>query len=256
MNYLKRKLLGHVLMCGEGGGGGGGGGPEPGQAAGAVNEAAFGGASGGGGSGLTSAQTDQALSNFDAQQAGGKVSNADLVAAGGTPRAIDFSAPTVGGIVANATGSPTMGSLGNMATSLSPLGPVNAAAGLVNLGIGAINELSAANQPSAMNGPALVGNNGVGAAQGIAEGGFNNQTGVGGVPTSNSGAAVAAGSGGQADPAPSPAPGIVGSVAAPVAAPPSVAAPEVNYGLFGSLGMGGWTSAARKFAARKGVTTV
>lgn len=45
MNYLKRKLLGHVFMCGGGEGGGGG---------------------------LTDSQTDQALANFDTQQAGEK----------------------------------------------------------------------------------------------------------------------------------------------------------------------------------------
>lgn len=272
MNYLKRKLLGHVFMCGGGEGGGGGSDPNSLAAndaaqfgtsdapAGATGGVAAGPGNGPAVSGLTESQTDKALANFDTQQAGGKVSSEDIAAAGGTPAPFGSALPTAGGIVQGATGSKSLGAGANMLAGAIPgVNVINGILGMGNLAMGAANELAAASQPSAMNGPSLVGNNGVGAAQGIQDGGFNNQTGQGGVPASNVGGQVAADSGAPGDTMQSTPTGIIGSAATPAApaTPPTTsAAPEVNYGLFGKLGLGGWSSAAKRYAIKKGAVTV
>lgn len=283
MNYFKRKMLGYVFRCG-GGEGGDGSGDGTGTLAG-LDAAQFGTTDAPAGATGVGAQTgsaetapaspaptgiigsaspgtaapasqpatapvtaeDRALAEFDS----GK-SSASSPAIGG-------SLPTAGGLVADATGSKTLGSLANLGLSATPLGPLNAALGLGNLAIGAINELSAGSGQTAMNGPALVGNSGVGAAQAIADGGFNNQTGEGGVPAPAGGSIAASGEGGNESPTGiigSASPGTVTTPAAPSTPPTTAAAPDVNYSLFGSVGMGGWSSAARRYAAKKGQVRV
>jgi hypothetical protein len=167
---------------------------------------------------MTSAQSEKALSNFDTQQAGGTVSKADVAAAGGGKGSAmgSMAGGMIGGMMAGGIGSAIGKSIGSMAPD-----------------------------PSAMTGPALVGNNGVGAAQGIS-GNFNNQTGENGVGGSRGSYA----GGGPADSVGS-AGGIVGgamNTPVPQAVATSV---EVNGNLFGNLDKGGWSSATKRLGAMK-----
>lgn len=187
---------------------------------------------------------------------------------GGTVRGPAFSVPTLGQIGQQIGFTPA-------GTSAAVLGANVATGGLASMyGVGstivnALGEIIGDNtngrglsygptysggtinngtQGPSMNGPALVGNNGVGSGQAIADGGFNNQTGEGGVPVSHGGSS---GPGPQGD---TPAAGIIGSVTgSPVASTPPtpVANSSVNGNLFGSLSMGGWSRASKRFAARK-----
>ncbi len=158
--------------------------------------------------GLTSAQVEQALANFDNQKAGLSVSPAGLAAAGVQDTSLGKGIGTVAGTL---SGVPFGGMIG-----------------------GLIGSAIAGNQPSAMNGPALVGDNGVGPSQG--------QSTEGNYAGFNSSGDQPSGEGGDG---PS---GLIGSQTT-TAAPTAPAAPDVNYNLYGNLSMGGWSSAARKMAA-------
>lgn len=190
--------------------------------------------------GMSTDEADKALAQFDS----GKPA----------PPAVNFGLPTAGSLATQATGSKTAGALTNMALSATPVGMYNAAATGVNTLIGAINEFADANRPTAMNGPALVGKDGVGAAQAIPEGGFNNQTGEGGVPKGNTPAAQPAESGAGSEQQGGLVAGAMNPTSPLPPAPPAPPATPVNYNTFGSMNTAGWSRSARRFAnAKRGV---
>lgn len=261
MNYLKRKLLGHVFMCADGGGGGsdanyesgttdlgdglsagtygGGTSASPGLSAGGFG--AVGGTPSTEGAPTTLAPLEQVSIDPNAGKVANVSTNTPAYNIGGKPSpTIDFQVPTLGGIVAGATNSKTAGGLANLAANATPLGPLNAIGGLVNMGIGAVNEMTANPEPK----PGDV---------------VSTDTVTGGTSDTNvaSDGGSAGGQQGGTQSNDTPA-GIIGSVTSPAPATPpaTAAAPDVNYNLFGSLGLGGWSSAAKKFAAKKGVVTI